>query len=163
MVENLPLIALASVLVLALPLTVIDLREHRLPNHFTYVAIAISITTVTAAGALTSSWLQLAIALGAGLTTGVIGYLMASFNGIGMGDVKLLIAINTGLAWFSPWLVLVMLGIGFTLASVVSLVLMLMRRASLKTPIAMGPFLLLGFFLVSFDLFEPVFTAVAGS
>jgi hypothetical protein len=56
-----------------------------------------------------------------------------------------------------------MLAIGFSLASMVSLGLIVMRRADLKTPIAMGPFLLLGFALVSVELFEPVVTAVAES
>jgi leader peptidase (prepilin peptidase)/N-methyltransferase len=88
---------------------------------------------------------------------------MVMVNGIGMGDVKLLVATNTVLGWFAPWLILVMLAISFSLASVVSLGLIVLRKANLKTPIAMGPFLLLGFALVSFDLFEPVITAVAGS
>lgn len=161
--ENLPLIALASILVLAIPLTVIDFREHRLPNRLTYAAIIISTLSVVLAGFLTRSWLDLMVAIGVGLGTAGVGYLMAKFNSIGMGDVKLLVATNLVLAWFSPWLVLGMLAIGFSLASLVSLGLIFARRADLKTPIAMGPFLLLGFALVSVDLFEPVITAVAWS
>lgn len=161
--ENLPLLALVVILLFAVPLTIVDFREHRLPNHLTYAAIAISGATVGLAGMLTGSWLELAIALGLGFGTAGIGYLMVMLNGIGMGDVKLLVATNTVLGWFSPWLILVMLAIGFSLASLVSLGLIVMRRANLKTPIAMGPFLLLGFALVSLELFEPVVTAVAGS
>ena len=161
--ENLPVLALASILLLALPLTVTDFREHRLPNRLTYLAISISAATVLVAGLFTGRWFELAVALGLGLVTAGLGYLMVMVNGIGMGDVKLLVATNTVLGWFSPWLILVMLAIGFSLASLVSLVLIVMRKANLKTPIAMGPFLLLGFALVSFDLFEPVITAVAGS
>jgi leader peptidase (prepilin peptidase)/N-methyltransferase len=162
-VENLPLLALASILLLAVPLTVTDFREHRLPNRLTYLAIGISAATVLAAGLSAGLWFDLALALGLGLVTAGLGYLMAMVNGIGMGDVKLLVATNIVLGWFSPWLILVMLAIGFSLASLVSLALIVMRRANLKTPIAMGPFLLLGFALVSFDLFEPVVTAVAWS
>jgi leader peptidase (prepilin peptidase)/N-methyltransferase len=162
-VENLPLLALASILLFAVPLTITDFKEHRLPNHLTYTAIAISVSTVTVAGVLTASWFELLIGLGLGFGTAGIGYLMVVVRGIGMGDVKLLVAINTALGWFSPWLVLVMLAIGFSLASMVSLGLIVMRRADLKTPIAMGPFLLLGFALVSVELFEPVVTAVAES
>ena len=161
--ENLPLLALASILLLAVPLTVTDFREHRLPNRLTYLAIGISAATVLAAGLSAGLWFDLALALGLGLVTAGLGYLMAMVNGIGMGDVKLLVATNIVLGWFSPWLILVMLAIGFSLASLVSLALIVMRRANLKTPIAMGPFLLLGFALVSFDLFEPVVTAVAWS
>jgi leader peptidase (prepilin peptidase)/N-methyltransferase len=162
-VENLPLLALASILLLAVPLTVTDFREHRLPNRLTYLAIGISAATVLAAGLSAGLWFDLALALGLGLVTAGLGYLMAMVNGIGMGDVKLLVATNIVLGWFSPWLILVMLAIGFSLASLVSLALIVMRRANLKTPIAMGPFLLLGFALVSFDLFEPVVIAVAWS
>lgn len=161
--ENLPLLALASILVLAVPLTITDLREHRLPNRLTYLAIVISGSTVLVAGVITRSWLELAIALGLGVITAAVGYLMAMVKGIGMGDVKLLVATNMALGWFSPWLVIGMLAIGFSLASLVSLGLIAVRKADLKTPIAMGPFLLLGFALVSVDLFEPVVTAVAGS
>jgi leader peptidase (prepilin peptidase) / N-methyltransferase len=162
-VENLPLLALASILLLAVPLTVTDFREHRLPNRLTYLAIGISAATVLAAGLSAGLWFDLALALGLGLVTAGLGYLMAMVNGIGMGDVKLLVATNIVLGWFSPWLILVMLAIGFSLASLVSLALVVMRRVNLKTPIAMGPFLLFGFALVSFDLFEPVVTAVAWS
>lgn len=161
--DNLPLIALAGILLLAVPLTVMDFKEHRLPNRFTYLAITISSATVLVAGIATGLWFELVIALGLGLVTAGIGYLMVMVNGIGMGDVKLLVATNIVLGWFSPWLVLVMLAIGFSLASVVSLGLIIMRRANLKTPLAMGPFLLLGFALVSVELFEPVVTGVAGS
>lgn len=161
--ENLPVLALACILLLALPLTVTDFREHRLPNRLTYLAIGISAAMVLAAGLFTGRWFELAVALGLGLATAGIGYLMVMVNGIGMGDVKLLVATNIVLGWFAPWLILVMLAIGFSLASLVSLGLIVMRKANLKTPIAMGPFLLLGFGLVSLDLIEPVITAVAGS
>ena len=161
--ENLPVLALASILLLALPLTVTDFRDHRLPNRLTYLAISISAATVLVAGLVTGRWFELAVALGLGLVTAGLGYLMVMVNGIGMGDVKLLVATNTVLGWFAPWLIWVMLAISFSLASVVSLGLIVLRKANLKTPIAMGPFLLLGFALVSFDLFEPVITAVAGS
>jgi leader peptidase (prepilin peptidase)/N-methyltransferase len=162
-VENLPLLALAGILVLGVPLTITDFREHRLPNRLTYSAILISGSTVVVAGVVTGSWFELALAIFLGLATAGIGYLMVLVKGIGMGDVKLLVATNIVLGWFSPWSVLGMLAIGFSIASLVSLALIVMRRANLKTPIAMGPFLLLGFALVSVDLFEPVVTAVAWS
>ena len=56
-----------------------------------------------------------------------------------------------------------MLAIGFTLASLVSLGLIIARRANLKTPIAMGPFLMLGFAFVALELFAPVVTVAGGS
>ena len=157
--ENLPLLAIVVVFGLSLPLAVIDLKEHRLPNPLTYSAIAVSGALVFAAGILTQNWLQLVAAVSLGLVTLGIGYLMAKVNGIGMGDVKYLVATNTLLGWFSPWLILVMLAIGFTTASLVSLALILRRQANLKTPVAMGPFLILGFVVVSIPLFCELPTA----
>ena len=157
--ENLPLLAIVVVFGLSLPLAVIDFKEHRLPNPLTYSAIAVSGALVFAAGILTQNWLQLVTALCLGLVTLGIGYLMAKVNGIGMGDVKYLVATNTLLGWFSPWLILVMLAIGFTTASLISLALILRRQANLKTPVAMGPFLILGFVVVSIPLFGELPTA----
>ena len=157
--ENLPLLAIVVVFGLSLPLAVIDFKEHRLPNPLTYSAIAVSGALVFAAGILTQNWLQLVTAVSLGLVTLGIGYLMAKVNGIGMGDVKYLVATNTLLGWFSPWLILVMLAIGFTTASLVSLALILRRQANLKTPVAMGPFLILGFVVVSIPLFSELPTA----
>ena len=161
--ENLPLIAVLVLLVLSIPLAITDIKEHRLPNPVTYSAIAVSVAMVIAAGFWTSRWLDLITALVMGGITFGIGYLMARFNGIGMGDVKYLVATNTLLGWFSPWLILPMLAIGFSLASLVSLGLIITRRANLKTPVAMGPFLMVGFLAVSIRLFEPVVTVVGGS
>ena len=157
--ENLPLLAIVVVFGLSLPLAVIDFKEHRLPNPLTYSAIAVSGALVFAAGILTQNWLQLVTAVSLGLVTLGIGYLMAKVNGIGMGDVKYLVATNTLLGWFSPWLILVMLAICFTTASLVSLALILRRQANLKTPVAMGPFLILGFVVVSIPLFGELPTA----
>ena len=157
--ENLPLFAIVVVFGLSLPLAAIDFKEHRLPNPLTYSAIAVSGALVFAAGLFTQNWLKLATSVGLGLVTLGIGYLMANVNGIGMGDVKYLVATNTLLGWFSPWLILVMLAIGFTAAALVSLVLILRKKANLKTPLAMGPFLMLGFFVVSIPLFGVLPTA----
>lgn len=161
--EHLPLLAVLLVFGLSVPLAVIDFREHRLPNPLTYAAIAISSVLVILAGALTSDWLRLLAAVAAGVLTFGIGYLMAKVNGIGMGDVKYLVATNTLLGWFSPWLILPMLAIGFTTAALASLALIVFRGANLKTPVAMGPFLILGFVVVSLPLFENFFTAEVSS
>ena len=157
--EHLPLLAVLLVFGLSVPLAVIDFKEHRLPNPLTYTAIAVSTVLVILAGVLTQSWIQLLIALAiAGFTLGV-GYLMARVNRIGMGDVKYLVATNILLGWFSPWLILPMLAIGFTTAAILSMALIVFRKANLKTHVPMGPFLILGFVVVAFPLFENFFTA----
>ena len=138
--ENLPLIAIVVIWLFAIPLTIIDLREHRLPNPFTYSAIAVSLVSVLIAGFVDQDFVRTMSSLGLGMATAVIGYFMALANGIGMGDVKLLTAMNIALGWFVPFLILLMLAIAFTLAAMVSLGMMIARKANLKTPLAMGPF-----------------------
>jgi leader peptidase (prepilin peptidase)/N-methyltransferase len=162
-VENLPLLAALTIFVLSFPLAITDIKEHRLPNKLTYLAIAVSSGLVVITGLVTSAWQQLLVALVIGGITLGLGYLMAKVNGIGMGDVKFLVAANLVLGWFSPWLILPMLAIGFTVASLVSLALILLGRANLKTAIPMGPFLMLGFFVVAIPLFEPVVIVAGGS
>jgi len=61
--------------------------------------------------------------------------------------VKLLTATNLLLAWHSPWLVLFALAMSVNLASLVSAIGMLIGKLTWKTPLAMGPYLLLGFFV----------------
>jgi leader peptidase (prepilin peptidase) / N-methyltransferase len=162
-VENLPLVAIALIFVLSVPLVITDIKEHRLPNRLTYLAIAVSTGLVLISAILTQLWHQLLISLVLGGLTLGIGYLLAKVNGIGMGDVKFLVAVNAVLGWFSPWLILPMLAVGFSAASILSLALIMLRKANLRTAIPMGPFLVLGFLVVAIPLFEPVTTVAGGS
>ena len=131
----------------SIPLIVFDLREHRLPNRFTYSAIALSIAATGFVAVSEDRYLKLFLALAISLSTFGIGYLLAKYADVGMGDVKLMTATNLLLAWHSPWLVLLALTLSFTLASLVSAIGLLIGRLSWKTPLAMGPYLLLGFFV----------------
>lgn len=161
--ENLPLLAALVIFALSVPLAITDIKEHRLPNQLTYLAIAVSASLVVLAAIFTQRWDRLFISLAIGGITLGLGYLMAKVNGIGMGDVKYLVAVNVVLGWLSPWLILPMLAIGFSVASLVSLTLIVLRKANLKTAIPMGPFLALGFLVVAVPLFEPVVTVAGGS
>ena len=147
MAELILLIPTGYLLFASIPLIVFDLREHRLPNRFTYSAIALSIFATGFVAVSDDRYLQLLIALAISLSTFGIGYLLAKYADVGMGDVKLLTATNLLLAWHSPWLVLFALTMSFTLASLVSAIGLLMGRLSWKTPLAIGPYLLLGFFV----------------
>jgi len=145
--ELILLIPTGYLLFASIPLFVFDLREHRLPNRFTYTAMALSIFATGFVGVSDDRYQQFFIALAISLSTFGIGYLLAKYADVGMGDVKLLTATNLLLAWHSPSLVLFALTMSFTLASLVSAIGLLMGRLSWKTPLAMGPYLLLGFFV----------------
>lgn len=142
----LPALATGYIAIIALPLTLIDIREHRLPNPMTISAIAIAAVSILVDAIWQQRTSQLILAALIALATWSAGYLMARFELIGMGDIKLLTAMHLLLGYLSPWLILISLTAGFTLASLVSLVLLAMRRITLKSSTAMGPFLLIGFF-----------------
>ena len=129
----------------AIPLSIYDFREHRLPNLLTYPAIAltaISLLVTAIAGDAKSSFLGYL----AGSLTFLAGHLLAKKELVGMGDIKLLVSSNAILAAYSPVLVLVSLAIATSLAAVASLFLIGLRKINMRSPVAMGPFLLMGFF-----------------
>jgi leader peptidase (prepilin peptidase)/N-methyltransferase len=129
----------------AIPLSIYDLREHRLPNFFTYPAIAIAALALLVVG-LSGEGARSAMGILGGVLTFWVGYLLAKRDLVGMGDLKLLVSSNAILATYSPVLVLVSLAIATALAAVTSLFLIGLRKMTMRTPVAMGPFLLLGFF-----------------
>lgn len=129
----------------AIPLSIYDFREHRLPNFFTYPAIAIAALALLVVG-LSGEGARSVFGTLGGVLTFWVGYLLAKRDLVGMGDIKLLVSSNAILATYSPALVLVSLAIATALAAVTSLFLIGLRKMTMRTPVAMGPFLLLGFF-----------------
>lgn len=130
----------------SIPLILNDIREHRLPNRLTYAAILMAVSSTGFLAISNSEYARLGVATGVSLVTFGLGYLLAKYADVGMGDVKLMTATNHLLAWFSPWLVLFALTLSFSTASLVSVVGLLVGKLEPQTPIAMGPYLLLGFF-----------------
>lgn len=144
--ENLALqIPLVILLVAAIPLTIIDIREHRLPNPITFATMASSLLGTFIASLLSSDWVRFGLALGLNLAITAIGVLLFLLRGFGLGDVKLLFAMNQILAYFSPWLVLSSLLVALTTASLFGLMRILSGKLKLKDRIAFGPFLILGY------------------
>lgn len=61
---------------------------------------------------------------------------------LGFGDVKLVFLFGLGLAW---WKMIIGLYIAFLTGAVVGVILIIIKRKSLKSPVPFGPFLLFGF------------------
>ena len=147
MAELILLIPVGYLLLASVPLVLTDIREHRLPNRFTYPAILLAFVGTGFAALSQGAYLELISSHLSPTATFGIGYLLAKYASVGMGDVKLITATNHLLAWFSPWLVLFALTASFVLASLVSLLGLLSRKISWQSPVAMGPYLLAGFFM----------------
>lgn len=132
-------------LIVAWPLSRIDLRERRLPNVLVLPAIPVTLLGQTVGATLSGEWWRLGSATLAATVAFAVGLAVNRGAGMGMGDVKLITAITLALGWFSPLSPLVALFIGFAAATLVILVLFLARKTKLGSSIALGPYLLIGF------------------
>ena len=147
-----PLLPLLCVwLVVGVILSVVDLREHRLPNALTLPMLIVTPVGLAVADLLDSSptaagagWAG--AGLGALLWLGVLGllWLVSRGRGIGLGDVKLSPSLGATLGWISLETALIGLVMSFIAGGLVSAVLLLAKRVKRQTAIPFGPFLLLG-------------------
>lgn len=143
-------IALAGV-----PLTVIDYEHHRLPNRLVYPAAIGAAVLLALAAAVDGDWpAYLRAAEAAAVAYAALFVLkFISPRSFGWGDVRLG-GVLGGYLGYHGWLA-VYFGLfgGFLLGTVVAIVLMARRRATMKTALAFGPMLLLGALTVlAFDI-----------
>jgi leader peptidase (prepilin peptidase)/N-methyltransferase len=123
-------------------LFVIDLQHHILPNVITIPGIVIGFLFSLF---LPPGWLSslLGIVLGGGVLFAVMeAYARArGFEGLGMGDVKMLAMIGAFLGW---QLMLLTLILGSFMGSLIGVALMAARRGGMKTALPFGTFLAIG-------------------
>lgn len=134
-------------LAVAWPLTRIDLRERRLPNRLVIPAFPITLFGQLSAALMGGNWMSIGIALACGLGAFVVGLLVNHFANLGMGDVKLIAAITLALAWFNPLSPFIALLLGFAVATVVVVAMLIRRNIKMGSTVALGPYLLVGFAL----------------
>lgn len=91
--------------------------------------------------------MKLLIALSMAISTFLMGWLLAAKGGIGMGDIKLLVSLNAIAGYLSPLLPLLAMTLGFVFATVISGARIVLKRLSPAGAIALGPYLLIGFFI----------------
>lgn len=137
-------------LVCAVPLWVIDVRDHRLPNRWTLLLVLGGVVTLGAATLFASETSELAgramRMLLAGLVyAGVMFVLhLITRGGMGMGDVKLAAGLGVYTGWLSWDGLAAAIVFGFLVGGLVALILVALRRATRSTQIAFGPSMLLG-------------------
>ncbi len=162
MLEFVPLIPLVAVVAMSWQLIVADFSEHRLPNKYTVTLIVVAATSLSGYAIATNEYSRLSQSLIAMALTFGIGWLLAKYADLGMGDVKLLVSLNGWLAWSDPWLVALSLVVGLVTANVFALAVWLKRKDP-KEHIALGPFLLLGFYVIAITPGWQIFTAAVSS
>jgi leader peptidase (prepilin peptidase)/N-methyltransferase len=130
-------------------LAVIDLDTHRLPNAITLPAYPLMVLLLGVGSWLAGDWQALLRAGLAGVAAlalyGALG--LAAPQGLGFGDVKLAGLLGLALGWLSWTAAVVGMALGFLVGAVVSLALVAARRASLRTELPYGPWMLTGAWL----------------
>jgi leader peptidase (prepilin peptidase)/N-methyltransferase len=131
---------------LSVALSVIDFRELRLPNKYVYPSygiISFGLLVPAAIGGFWGSLFQAAMCALVGLAIFMVMHVVYP-AGMGMGDVKLAGIIGLVTGWVSIATAIVALMFSFFLSAIVSIVLLLGRRATMKTALPFGPFMLGG-------------------
>lgn len=130
----------------AVRLSLVDLREHRLPNRIVYPWTLTALVLFAVVAVLTSDLVS--------LLEGVIGGLLWAFGflavrlihspALGMGDVKLAVVLGLHAA-FIGWSTLVLaVAATFVIGGLVALGLLLTGKAGRGSRIPFGPFMLGG-------------------
>ena len=138
--------AFAFVAWLGVAMSYVDIREHRLPDWLTYSAFVGAVVLLAAAALLDGAWGAYGRAwLGAAVLT--VGYVVLALlrpGELGLGDVKLAASLGLLLGWIGWGHVLLGAFAGFLLGGLFSLVLLATRRATRRSHIPFGPFMLGG-------------------
>jgi leader peptidase (prepilin peptidase)/N-methyltransferase len=149
-----PLIGIGYFAATTIPLMVIDFRERRLPNKITIPGYLLSLLGLV----LTLEWSRVLTAVAISALLFGVGTLISFKGWIGMGDVKLVSGLSLLLAWFDPTLVWHATLWSFGIATAVVLVGFLARKMTARSSIALGPYLLFGFWVV---VIPPVWSSIA--
>ena len=143
-VPDLPAYLLVAALGVALAW--VDLREHRLPDMLTALALTGGGLFLGLAAGATGNW------VGYGRAWLVAGVMFAAFLGLamlrpadlGLGDVKLAGVVGLMMGWLGWGEAVLGTFLGFLFGGVVGIFLLLAGRAGRRTALPFGPFMLLG-------------------
>jgi leader peptidase (prepilin peptidase)/N-methyltransferase len=135
--------------VCTVPLAYIDVATRRLPDLLTGPAFAGTAALLLAAAAAGGHWSSLGRALlgGAAFAAFCLLLLIISPSGLGPGDVKLAASLGLALAWLGWGTLIAGALAGFLLAAGYGVALLARGRASRKTQLPFGPFMIASTFL----------------
>jgi leader peptidase (prepilin peptidase)/N-methyltransferase len=125
-------------------LAVIDARTKRLPNRIMYPLYGFGAVGLTLASAIGHEWWRLIVAVAAAALLYGLFWVLWFFRGIGYGDVRLIGLIGFYMGWIGPSAVEVATLLGTLSACVYYVGKMLLRKATRKTELAFGPYLIAG-------------------
>lgn len=124
----------------------IDIREHRLPNRIIYPWAGLTFGLLILVTFLLTDAAGLGRAVASGLAWGLLFVLVSWIHppSIGMGDAKLGVVLGMYTGFLGWGVFAVALALSFLLGGLVSIWLLVTKRASSTSRIAFGPFLIMG-------------------
>jgi leader peptidase (prepilin peptidase)/N-methyltransferase len=130
----------------SIALALIDLDTKRLPNAIVVPSIAVVLVLLALASLGTGDWLALlqAVIGGAALFVFYLVLVLIYPRGMGFGDVKLAALVGLALGYLGWGPLIVGAFAAFLLGGVFSILLLAARKATRKTGIPFGPWMLLG-------------------
>jgi leader peptidase (prepilin peptidase)/N-methyltransferase len=135
--------------VIAVTLAFIDLAVYRLPDRLTlaaYLGTGGLLTAAALAGGRFDDLLRAGLA-GAALAAFYLLLFLINPAGMGLGDVKLAASLGTALGWLGWDIVVSGAFLGFVAGGLYGAALMVTGRASRKSEIPFGPFMIIGAFV----------------
>jgi leader peptidase (prepilin peptidase) / N-methyltransferase len=138
--------AVGWLVICGVPLAVIDSRVRRLPDVLTGACFAVVGALLIAAAATAGQWHDLArAASGAAIVAAAFALLaLARPGSAGLGDAKLGLSTGAVAAWAGWGVLLISVFAAFVLAAGYGVALLVSGRASLRSSVPFGPFLLAG-------------------
>ena len=136
---------------LSVALAFIDVAHRRLPDLLTLPSYPVAIAALGVATPFVRHGASHLLHAAIGLACASAFYLILALlypAGIGWGDVKLSGLLGLYLGWIGPTALFIGLAAGFVLAAAAALALIAAGRATRKSQIAFGPFMLAGSLVV---------------
>ncbi|MHB8466370.1 MAG: prepilin peptidase [Acidimicrobiales bacterium] len=129
-----------------LAIAAIDIAHFIVPNRVLYPTLFTSFALLVLAAAATGSWSALldAVVGGVGGFLALLVVHLVSPAGMGFGDVRLAGLIGMMLGWLGLRYAVLGIFLGFLLASIVGIGLIITRIRGRKDPVPFGPFLAAG-------------------
>ena len=148
------LLFLTLLIAFGIPLSIFDVREHRLPNVLTGSLLLSTLCLVTGSAITVHNHHRLIESFVGALSLPTF-YILVSLmtkGGIGIGDVKLSISVGLISGYFGWSVLWISTFLAVATGAIFSISSMIIGKVSAKDAIPFGPFILLGQFLALLSL-----------
>lgn len=136
-------------------LAAVDWRERRLPDVITVPLAVLSLLSFLLASVLSGDWARLGAAVGC--AAAAAGFFFVLFliapSQLGFGDVKLMLSAGLVLGWHGLMATVVGITLGLLIGLIFGVALIILKRATRRSHVALGPHLLAGTLILAFMLY----------